>query len=899
MSIKELYICEKSDIGKKIAPVIGKMKGETPVVAKTHITIGDTVVTWFAGHMIESVKPEVYGYTFADTSRAPILIKDDEWIFEPRKDRNGWCESQLNFIKGMATQADIIVNAGDAAREGQYLVDRVLFFWGIDAFGPNVFRFWSKDLEKKTIERSIVERFPNANKRGLFLAAMSRDRADYKWGMSFTSLLTAFARTAGMADGEVISSGRVQSAIMRIMYDREKARREFKPVDFFSPKAKCQAANGAFTARWLFNKDGPGVTDGRLLDRAVVDAMISRCKGKKGTITACETQRKTTDQPLGNDEAGMTIDCAALFEMTSKETAEVGSKLYLDGVMSYPRTDSCYLTEANLETIPEILESLKTIPEFQDMVAKCDLSIRTKTINDSKVEEHNAVIPTIKLTNTVWQELSKNEKNYCYASIIKLLAQFYPVVTYDSTSVSVTCGEDVFSTSGRCMIDLGWRKLMTKKRSDEEDEEDAGSLPALTKGEEVTLSDILPCPDKTKIPPIMTVMSLTALLKSPLSLIKEPELRKLVRETDGIGRPSTREKIQEKLFERNYMSVGKKKTDLLITDLGFDLMSLVPEQLKSIGMTAVWESKLESIAKGELDPSAFSDALDAELIQITKELLDKYEKNGINFKGMRKVIPMKGDGEICPKCGVGHMKTIDIRKDNKHFRFLACDQGREKCGHTISDVQKLPGDGEVCKKCGVGHMKTLEITKDGKKIRFLVCDQDREKCGNIIFPRDFEPLKGEGNICPKCGKGHLITRKFKEKDNPKKTYLALVCDQGKGPDGKYLCDYFKKDIVPLPGDGKVCPKCGKGHMTTLEITKDGRKIRFLVCDQGREKCDNREFVDERKPPKPIAGHGKTCPECKKGKMHTSWQWSNKKKSDLICLRCDNAECGKLEFPKHG
>ena len=500
----------------------------------------------------------------------------------------------------------------------------------------------------------------------------------------------------------------------------------------------------------------------------------------------------------------------------------------------------------------------------------------------------------------MWIGLSKTGNNYCYCSIIKLLAQFYPPVSYDSTSVSVTCGDDVFSTSGRCIIDLGWRKLMTKKRSDEEeDEEDAGTLPAMSKGDSVTLSDILPCPEKTKIPPIMTLMALTALLKNPLQLIKEPELRKLVRETDGIGRPSTREKIQTKLFERKYLANGKKKTDILITDLGFDVVHVSPERLKSIGMTAIWESKLESIAKGEMQPEEFSDELDKELIDLTKELLDKYGKDGIDFKGMKKFVPMKGDGELCPKCGIGHMKTIDITKGGKHFRFLACDQGREKCGHTISDVQKLPGDGEVCSKCGVGHMKTLEITKDGKTMRFLVCDQGKEKCGNIVFPRDFEPMKGEGDVCPKCGKGHLITRRFKDKDNPKKTYLALVCDRGKAPDGTYLCNYFKKDIKPLPGDGKTCPKCGKGHMTTLDYTKDGRHMRYLVCDQGRDKCDHREFVDERKPPKPIAGHGKTCPECKKGKMLTSWQWSNKKKADLICLRCDNSECGKLEFPKFG
>ena len=412
MSIKELYICEKHDIGEKIAPVIGKMKGEKPVSKQSYIMIGDTVVTWFAGHMIETAGPEHYGYRFADTSKMPVLIKDDEWVLEPRKDRNGWCERQLNLIKPMAEQAEIIVNAGDAAREGQYLIDRVLFFWGIDAFGPNVFRFWSKDLEKKTIERAINERFPNANKRGLFLAAQARDRADYRFGMTFTSMLTAFARTAGMSDNEVISTGRVQSAIMRIMYDREKARREFKPVDFFIPKAKCSVASGQFTARWMFDKSGPGVVDGRLMDRGVVDAMIARYKGKTGVISAHETQRKSTDQPLCNDESGMTIDCAALFEMTSKETADAGSKLYLDGVMSYPRTDSSYLTEANIEAIPEIMERLKTIPEFAPLIEGADLSIRTKTINDSKVEEHNAVIPTQTLYDTFWQGLYKYGKHY-------------------------------------------------------------------------------------------------------------------------------------------------------------------------------------------------------------------------------------------------------------------------------------------------------------------------------------------------------------------------------------------------------------------------------------------------------------------------------------------------------
>lgn len=913
MPIKELYICEKNDIGKKLAPVLGKMLGVKPEpVGKTHIKVGDdVVVTWFAGHMLESESPEHYGFKFGDISRTPVIVDRSNWAMKPRE--GDWYERQLAMIKGMADDAACIINAGDAAREGQLLIDEAFSYWGMDPFGPKFMRFWARDLEKSTIEKAIGDKFQNAEKRLLYLAALARSIADFEWGMTFTSMFTAFARTAGMSEREVISIGRVQMAILRILYDREKSRREFKPVDYFIPKANCKVDAGPFTARWMTPKECLDENE-RLTNRSFVDEMIARCKGKTGTISECVTDKKATAQPLCNNESGMTIDCASLFDMTADETAKVGQALYSDttigGLMSYPRTDSRYLTQANLETLPTILKNLGEIPDFKDMVAGCDLSIRTKTIDDSKVEEHHAVIPTVDLTVDRWETLNQHQKNYCYVSIRKLLAQFYPPVSYNATSVTVACGEDRFAATGRQILDLGWRKLFSKKGADDAEEDaDGSALPKMEKGDSVVLEDILPCPEKTKIPPVMTLASLTALMENPISLIREPEMRKLVRETDGIGRPSTRTKIQEKMVKRGYMGSGKKrKTEMLITDLGYDLMEVLPEELKSIGMTAMWESLLSRIASGEMTIDAFLESLNEQLKKLTDTFLEKYKAKGIPFKGMKVITPIKGDGELCPKCGKGHMKTIDLHKNGKHMRFLACDQGREACGNIIWEekpVEKLPGDGNVCPKCGKGHLKTIDVTKSGKRYHFLCCDQGKDADGNYIcdfteFPRDFKPMADEGKICPKCGIGHLKTIQYTpDPKTPKVKQRALICDRGKGPDGKYLCDAFIKDVKPLPGDGKVCPKCGKGHLKTIDFVKEGRRIRFLSCDQGRGVCDFREFVDERPPPKAIAGDGKLCPECKKGHMKTGWQWSNQHKKDFIVLRCDNDSCKKIEFPKKG
>lgn len=968
----KLYIAEKRDLGEKVAASLAKMKSvsieEHYGNQKTgYLVVGDDAVTWFRGHMYSDCKPTEYGYKFGDLKNLPVILAPDQW----KKEINGsdpWYKNQVRVIQGILPDYDTYVNVGDAEREGQILIDEALIQWDIDPFGPNVLRLWSDDLTIEKLTRAIRDEFPNAEKKTLYDAALARSWADYEWGMTFTGMMTEFVRMAGGSG--IFSIGRLQMAILRIVSDRDKARREFKPTDHFLPSAICDYNGNKISARWKWGEDTPLDPMGRLVDKSVVDALIAKVKGQEGTVTAFTKEPKSTPQPLPFDLSAVTTKLAKSQGFSAAQTLSIAAELYQEELSSYPRGDSRHLTNAvRREEIPGILENLKHIPDFADIAAKANIEQSSPCWNDSKVKDHYALIPTKKLTNDIWKGLSEPKKHFLRATTFQLLAQFFPPMTFNAMGATIECESETFRATGRQVTNQGWKTVFSRDSDEEDEEEDSKStLPVMNKGDKILISDINLGATTTQILPRFNDGTLVEALKSPASLVTDPEMRKLIRESDGIGRPSTQAPTIEVLLGRKYLQRPtaqkggrKKKTDAIElegSEIGNALIEVLPEELKAIAMTAIWEGRLENIRDGKETRDDFMRDINSNIEELTKKLIAEYGQTGILLKGVKKLEPMEGEGKVCPKCGVGHLKTIHFESKGEKKRALVCDQGRaicdfvkfdeapvvplerdgivcpkcgqghlktiqfpdknkkgalkralvcdrgkEACGY-FETVVPMAGDGELCKKCGIGHMKTIEFPdkdKKGATKKALVCDQGRDKCDNIIFDGPpVVPLKGDGETCPKCGQGHLKTIQFPDKNKKGAFKKALVCDRGRS-----ACDFVRFEdnrppVKPLPGDGKVCPKCGQGHMKTIQIPstkKPGTMVTFLACDRGKDACGNIEFVDSEPPPSPLPGDGKVCPKCGTGHMHTRMIPSKKEKGKkFIALACDNRDCRNLEFP---
>lgn len=794
---KRCFIAEKKSLGTEVAQALGKQKGIKPSpVNSSHFVVGDDVVTWFRGHVYENSKPDAYGYKFGDLSQMPVIIPNDGWKMEIKDDEHNWYKNQIKIIQNLVSDSDKIVNVGDAGREGQLLVDEGIDQWKIDPYSDTVERMWIKSLTEGGLREALEHLDPNSKYKSLGDSALARARADWMHGMTFTGMFTSFVRKAG--GNNLISIGRVQTVILRIIVDRDLERLKFIPVDHFRPFINATHTNGKFTASWEFNKDD--YKDGFITDKSIIDALRDRVTGKTGTVKAFSSTPKSEGPPLTFSLSTLNIFCSRRFGMTSDKVLEIAQSLYDKKITSYPRTDSEYLNNDQHAEAPTILNCLKNIPGFASLCEKANTDLRSKVWNSSKVTDHYAIVPTEEVTREKYEALSFDEKRVFDIVAKQYLSQFYPDRKWNAMSATITCEEDSFKATGTQPTFPGWKVVFDGLPEEDEDDkeesdEDKATLPTMNVGDSINIDKLEYGAQKTKKPPIMNDGSLEHLLNNPHLLEKNPEIRKKIRETDGIGRTSTRPPIIKILEKRGYIKRGtKKKTEIESTQLGRSLIEVLPEEIKAIGMTAIWEGFLDQIKEGSLPLEKFLDATKNDLEKKSKAFIERYGKTGLKLAGMAgedvNVKPLPGDGEKCPDCGEGIMKTHRrfSQKAKKHFTALFCEKpdGSRGCGKilfpdTSPPVKPLPGDGEECPNCHQGKLKTKKVfsKKMNKEFIALFCEKTggQKGCGYIQFPNPnagLKPIEGDGKKCSKCNDGIMKTWKITSQKT-KKDYIVLSC----------------------------------------------------------------------------------------------------------------------------
>jgi DNA topoisomerase-3 len=912
VAFNRVFIAEKPSLAEAIAKNLGSLNGIAPEKKDGYWDVGEDAIAYYFGHMFQSAKPQEYGDKWQNYSidNLPYLVPMNEWKRNVSEDSK---KRQVKIVEQLAKNAKIIVNCGDAGREGQLLVDEGLQEMGINPFGPNIFRLWVQAMTEKDMKAGLNNLLLNSDKKKVFDAAFTRQIADWQHGMTLSTLYNILAKQSGYNDVR-ISVGRVQTPTLKLVVDRDRERANFKPVDHYIPQIIFKHENGLFKASWVIPSDAEGLdSEGRLVDKNVALKIIEKIRGKQGTIVQYKSEAKFIAPPLGFSLSALQSKCGSKFGLTAQETLDVAQALYEKyRVTTYPRSDCPHLPTSLLPEIPGIIEQLSRVPDLS-CAKDTNLELRSAIWNDSKVEasDHHAILPNSEFEPSKLERMSDIERSVFLLISQNLIAQFYGPYKYKALSAEVKCEQERFKATGQQLVDMGWKSVYTDDDDIENNnkDDDKQSLPEMNKDDNVEADKGELASRRTSPPPAFNDGSLIDAMKNAYKFETDPELKKKLKEDAGIGTEATRAATIELLLKKQFLK-RKGKNGLESTPQGQSIIDSLPSELSSVGLTALWEGGLSQIEKGNLTAEDF---LKKQGVYLQNKIND-LQGTTVEIRGARGIRPMKGDGDICPVCEKGHLKTRQANQgNNKGRRFLACTQlletskGEEPpCKFFYWETKPIDGDGKECPECKKGKMLTFEyISSQDKKKKYALRCSRSPLCKHVEFqgkPKVIVPdLPGTGDICPECGKGHLKTVGYKDKQTGEaKSFLACdirECNYTKFPDSPKKP---KVEVPDLPGTGDICPKCGKGHLKTVgyKDKKTDEAKSFLACDI--RECKYTKFPDDPKKPKvevpDLPGTGDICPECGKGHLKTVGYKDKKTDEAKSFLACDIRECNYTKFP---
>lgn len=474
--------------------------------------------------------------------------------------------------------------------------------------------------------------------------------------------------------------------------------------------------------------------------------------------------------------------------MSADETLSVAIKLYDNlKIATYPRSSSQYFRHAMAaDVVPEALTALRGCATFQAAAEKADMAIKSPAWNDAKVSDHHGIIPTGNITDEIYRSLAPDEKRVFDVIALRFLCQFYPPSEYEATSLTVLCENETFSANGKVPSSPGWRVLTgaEDEAGVDDTENDVGVFPPMAGGDPVIGVSGTSTSGETKKPQEFTDATLLEACLAPHLHEPDPVLKKKLKEGGYIiGTEATRSAIflkllglvkvgdKTKIVDKNPYMQRCSKGRITSTELGRSLIASYPPEEYSLGMTALWEAALGAIRKGQIQPQVFLD----KLMETIRKRLAETPNIKMNLKGLHVIQPLPGTGEKCPKCHQGTLITREYIPKGKRIpeRYLTCslrkkDGGCDYVKWTETKLKPIAGDGETCPKCKQGHLVTREIHKAGpnKGKKFLSCSV--RECDFTRWP-EVPPLPGTGQPCPVCKKGVVVTREGRPRPNERST----------------------------------------------------------------------------------------------------------------------------------
>lgn len=780
----QLVIAEKHSVGSSIAKVLGVNNQNDG-----YIEGNGYIVTWCVGHLVKLSKPDIYGKQYENYwtfDNLPIIPTN--WKFEV--DITKTKSKQYNVVKMLMndSRVDEIVCATDAGREGECIFRYV--YNNIGCRKP-VKRLWISSMEDSAIRSGMNNLQPDSDFDNMFAAGLARSKADWLVGMNCSRLFSNRYSTS-------LSIGRVRTPVLEMVVKRDYDIEHFVKQKYFTVEMNC----GDFIA-----------TTARIDDESFAKNLAEICNGKSAVVTEVTKEIKTINPPKLYDLTTLQREANRLFGYTAKQTLDYTQTLYEAKLVTYPRTDSQYLTEDMEQTAADMINCIKnTFPELSTGITFDDetaVGIK-RCLDNSKVSDHTAIIPTSEIKKANLNALPTGEKNILLLISAKLLIATSEPYKYESVKVSVTsesatstefnaAGTTRLSVSDFKMIENHTKEVLTGKKSEEKEK----NLPELSEGQYFENVSAKTSEHFTAPPKEYTEDTLLKAMETAGNADYDENADV---EKKGLGTPATRADIIEKLVKDKYIERDKKK--IIAGEKGKTLISVVPDEIKSAKLTADWETTLQNIEKGKSSAETFLRDIEAFVSGLVKQYGNKAADN--NFSSDKEVLGK------CPRCG----RNVYEGKANYY-----CESGKDGCGFTIwkknkypeadisvDTVKKFLSDGKAelstVNKAGERYSGTFEMKDDGKYVKFQYCKAERQSigkcpiCGKPVYENSKAYSCGDRNcdfviwksICSKTisesqakkllenGKSDLIKGFKKKSGDTFEAYLVLKVDYSVGFD---------------------------------------------------------------------------------------------------------------------
>lgn len=671
----KLVISEKPSVAQSIAAVIGaKQRGDGYLEGSGYL------VSWCLGHLAELASANAYDNKYTKWRREDLPIIPENWRFTVSRDK----QKQFGILRALMCRDDVeeIINACDAGREGELIFRTVYEMAGCS---KPMKRLWISSMEDEAIRQGFADLKTGRDYDGLHQCALCRSKADWLVGINATRLFSVLYR-------RTLNVGRVMSPTLALIVQREAEISAFQPEPFYTVSLDC----GGFTA-----------TGDKLKQKPEAEAVTAACKGKAAIVKAVERKEKSEKPPALYDLTTLQRNANRLLGYTAQQTLDYLQSLYEKKLCTYPRTDSRFLTNDMEGTVPELASVAAMIcgadiPENLNAGQVCD---------SAKVSDHHAVVPTSGAGKADISALPAGEREILLFVSRQLLCAVGSAHQYAETAVTLDCAGYGFAAKGKTVLVSGW-KIYLQEQSDK-------PFPDLAEGENIPVSSVSVKEGKTSPPKHYTEDTLLSAMETAGAKEMPDDA-----ERKGLGTPATRAAILEKLVTTGFVErkKAKKAVNLIPSQVGVSLVTVLPEQLQSPLLTAEWENRLKQVERGELEPDAFMNGISSML----RELIKTYTP----VKGAEVLFP--SGREIigkCPRCGGSVTESkkgffcenyscrFGLWKDNRFF-------AAKKKTLTKSVAAALLKDGRVrltgcySEKTGKTYDATVVLEDTGERVNF-------------------------------------------------------------------------------------------------------------------------------------------------------------------------------------
>ena len=659
--MKTLVIAEKPSVARDIVDALpGSFENND-----TSYESEGTIVTFAVGHLVELIAPEEYDDRFKRWRMDDLPIIPEEFRLHARDKK---AEKQLKAIHKLLKRDDVdrIVNACDAGREGELIFAYIYETSGVD---KPVERLWINSMTKQAIREGFEQLRPGEQLRQLEAAARSRSEADWLVGMNATRAATIRGRAWV---GGVVSLGRVQTPTLALIVKREREIQAFVPEPYWLVHAQFDPR---YEGLW-FEGD-----ETRLKEAKRAEDIVAKVSGKDGVVESVERKEQSERAPLLYDLTSLQRDANRRFGFSARRTLQAAQSLYEDKkAITYPRTSSRWLSG---DLVPQLKPTAATLAPIGEYAAAAQYVLGLaqlplgRVVNDSKVDDHHAIIPTD--VEHDLDRFSPDERRVFDLVARRFLAVFHPPARYARTTIVTLVEDERFRTKGKVTLEAGWRGVygllsdadQQAQRQDEDAENESAELPALEQGQKVTCAAAEVEAKETKPPPRYTEATLLSAMETAGKLVDDEELREAMKER-GLGTPATRAETIETLIRREYIERVAK--DLQPTPKGLQVVTMLEEHpLTSPELTGDWEKRLTDIEHGGDDRKKFIDDI-ADFTRATVEKIAALDKE--------KLRPERVELGPCPRCGA---ETGEIIKENSKAYGCTSWKSREEtgCGFVI------------------------------------------------------------------------------------------------------------------------------------------------------------------------------------------------------------------------